>query len=293
MSRYVRNKSEKSTTSDYLMPVVATILLIAVVGGYFVVEWLKQFSAPPEFAGKDNQTAAITATATYAQGQSPLENGGLQILPAIKGDNMAQRLDKQPVLPNLLDSDVLVRQEVGKISPGLLPWLSADQLIRRYMVVLNDFAKSQRIAGHMSFIRLEEPFLVEMTGNDLYISAKCYQRYNLLVQSIQAIDAKAAIRLYKLFRPLMLQVFAEFGYPKDVTLEATLKKAVAQLLAAPVIREKVALVRPSLYYKFADNKLETLNPVQKQMLRMGPDNTRIIQAKLREFMAELAKADLR
>jgi len=48
------------------------------------------------------------------------------------------------------------------------------------------------------------------------------------------------------------------------------------------------LERNSIHYKFADQQLEALNPVHKQMLRMGPDNTRIIQNKLRLFVAGLA-----
>jgi hypothetical protein len=75
-------------------------------------------------------------------------------------------------------------------------------------------------------------------------------------------------------------------------LETIVKKALAEIITAPVIEENVSLVRPSLYYKFADSNLEALNPVKKQMIRMGPDNTRIIQQKCREFLVELGKLDV-
>lgn len=91
----------------------------------------------------------------------------------------------------------------------------------------------------------------------------------------------------------MLQVFAEFSYPQDITLESIVKKAAGEILATPAIEGQVALIRPSVYYKFADAKLEALNPVQKQMIRMGPENTRIIQAKCREFLVELAKSGVK
>jgi hypothetical protein len=296
MSRYIRNKPKKPASPDILMPVVVTALIIAVIGGYFVVEWIKQFSITPEVFPENSKTVSIPVGETYPYLQAQIKNSQPVILPPRPGrvsENTTQPSRNQTDLPNLLDSDVLVRQELAKISPGMLPWLSADQLIRRYMLVVNDFAQSQRIAVHMSFIRLDEPFLVDMIGNDLFISAKCYQRYNRLVQALQAINANVAIKFYKQIRPLMLLVYSEFGYPKDITLEAILKKAVAQILAAPVLEGQVGLVRPSLYYKFADSKLELLNPVQKQMLRMGPENTRIVQAKLREFMAVLAKTEIR
>jgi len=86
----------------------------------------------------------------------------------------------------------------------------------------------------------------------------------------------------------LVQVFREFSYPDEYSLEDIFTKAAAVILAAPARDGQVALERQSARYKFADQQLEALNPVHKQMLRMGPDNTRIIQNKLRLFVAGLA-----
>jgi hypothetical protein len=40
-------------------------------------------------------------------------------------------------------------------------------------------------------------------------------------------------------------------------------------------------------YAFADPRDEGLTPAQKQLLRMGPGNARIVQAKLREIALAL------
>jgi len=40
-------------------------------------------------------------------------------------------------------------------------------------------------------------------------------------------------------------------------------------------------------YEYEDVRLEMLSPVQKQMIRMGPKNTRAIKRKLSEIAAEL------
>ena len=47
------------------------------------------------------------------------------------------------------------------------------------------------------------------------------------------------------------------------------------------------LVRPVVMFEYADPQLESLSAVQKQLLRMGPDNSRAIQAKLGEMAREL------
>ena len=43
-------------------------------------------------------------------------------------------------------------------------------------------------------------------------------------------------------------------------------------------------------YRFEDASLESLSPIQKQLVRMGPKNTRAIQAKVGEMARELRQA---
>jgi hypothetical protein len=40
-------------------------------------------------------------------------------------------------------------------------------------------------------------------------------------------------------------------------------------------------------WQFADEKLESQGPVEKHLLRMGPRNTKLIQAKAREIAQAL------
>lgn len=70
-----------------------------------------------------------------------------------------------------------------------------------------------------------------------------------------------------------------------------IRAAVGKILQAPIVKGKVAVVRPSVRYKFADPKLEKLSALDKQMLRMGPENTQIIQQKLRNFMQDLIASE--
>ncbi|HEB80283.1 MAG TPA: DUF3014 domain-containing protein, partial [Chromatiales bacterium] len=56
------------------------------------------------------------------------------------------------------------------------------------------------------------------------------------------------------------------------------------LLAAPEPSGPVRLVRPSVYYKFADPRLEALPAGQKVLIRMGPGNERRVKPWLRAFL---------
>lgn len=192
-------------------------------------------------------------------------------------------------LPALQDSDDLFRQQITALSGDLTELLQADDLIEKYLYIVNDFSEGQRLYKHMKFLVLPEPFVPGKDEQGLYMSARNYHRYDRLAQAFAAIDNEAAIRAYRRLRPLLQQVYIGFSYPEHYQLEDLFKKAAAEVIAAPIIEDRIALVRPTVRYKFADQTLENLSPVQKQMLRMGPENTRIIQKKLRELVQEMTK----
>lgn len=293
MARYNRNRKKKTNTSIFFLVPLILAILFGIGSTLFTLNFFRKHQDLQTFTTDDQLTIENTNPGSPPVEEQETDASGFATLPPVENNLESlntQAPGSQPGLPDLLDSDGLVRQHLTQLSPGLAQWLSTDRVLRRYMLILNDFAQGIRVSKHMSFLRHDEPFTVLQGGNVLFFAPKSFRRYDSLTQAIQAIDPKAAVEIYLKFKPLLLQVFVEFGYPKDVTLESIIKKAAAEILAAPVIADPlIELVRPSLFYKFADPNLEALNPVQKQMIRMGPENTRIIQKKCREFLVELAK----
>ena len=51
--------------------------------------------------------------------------------------------------------------------------------------------------------------------------------------------------------------------------------------------DRAELVRKEANWIFADAELENLSALQKQLLRMGPENAEILQRKARELRAAL------
>ncbi len=51
--------------------------------------------------------------------------------------------------------------------------------------------------------------------------------------------------------------------------------------------EAPRLVQPVVMYEYEEERLENLSAAQKQLLRMGPQNTQMIQNKLSEIAIEL------
>jgi hypothetical protein len=60
-------------------------------------------------------------------------------------------------------------------------------------------------------------------------------------------------------------------------MDGILLTAIDQVLNTPIIVEPISLTRDSVAYKYADMSLESLTPLQKQLIRTGPENTQRLQ----------------
>jgi len=197
-------------------------------------------------------------------------------------------------LPELKDSDAEFKQDVLATSGSaqLKQGLFKEQIISKTIASVNDMSQGMRPpAKVLRELKLSKPFLVIPRGDKMYISPKSYQRYDQLAHAVNEIDNQAAIALYKKYLPLFDVVFKEFSYPQSYQVSDIFKAAVGKILQAPIITGRVEVIHPSVHYKFADPKLEKLSALDKQMLRMGPDNTRLIQKKLRELVQILIESE--
>jgi len=76
------------------------------------------------------------------------------------------------------------------------------------------------------------------------------------------------------------------GYPNE-DFQNTLIRAIRELLGTPLVEGDIVLEQAVATYQMADEDLEDLSDAQKHLLRMGPQNVRKIQSKLREMAVAL------
>ncbi len=277
MGRYEETKRKKS--SGILIWLVPVLLIMAGMGWLYFKQQQPSDLTEPQTQTQPLELPPISDNAAETQkapapADTDMAAPDADIVPDITEESQQE---KGFILPDLANSDGQIREEMIRVSPGLAEWLKTDQLIRKYVTIANDFSQGQRLEKHMRFLKPSQRFTAD---ENLFMARQSYQRYDKLAAAINALDVEATLAAYKKFRPLFVQVFAEFGYPDEYKLEDILAKAGAEILSAPVIDAPVPLVQPGVLYKFADSKLENASPVHKQMLRMGPENTRIIQQKV-------------
>jgi hypothetical protein len=234
---------------------------------------------------------------------NPSEQGGQPAAPAIvsapeeAAEPAAQRvLPPEPavVLPALDQSDELFRDWARKAigSAAIEPWLLSSGLVRRVVAVVARVADGESPAGLLPFLGLQGAYEVVERDGSVFTSKGSYQRYDAFVSVIGALDVEAAARTVRVLTPLFNQAWREVA-PPGTTFGAGLAEGLRALLAVPVLTTEVELVEKGALWAYADPSLENLTPAQKHLLRMGPDNVRKLQGKLRPLKDALAHPSAR
>lgn len=216
--------------------------------------------------------------------------------PAIKKTasetDAAQTSVNQPPLPQLNDSDKAVRDAASQLNPAekWSEWVNTDEAIRKFVVVINNLASGKISTKYIPIPKPTNKFSSSQNGEKKYLDSASFKRYSPYINVFTKIDNDKFSALYQRYSPLMEQAFSELGYTNK-SFHDTLMKAFDVLLSAPIVTKDIELIQPSVFYKFADPALENQSDVDKQMVRMGPENTAKLQAKIRELKAALKPAN--
>jgi Protein of unknown function (DUF3014) len=126
----------------------------------------------------------------------------------------------------------------------------------------------------------KQAFSVEQDGDIFYMGATSYARYDDYTDTIAALDTGALVETFHTLRPLYKQAYEQLGLnPED--FDNAIIRALDLVLATPEIAEPIALNAKSVVYVYQDPAMESLPALQKQLLRVGPDNLRRIKQQAR------------
>jgi hypothetical protein len=180
--------------------------------------------------------------------------------------------------------------------PDLLPGISPDALVRRGLafddllrrtaVVIDNLAEGVSPRRELAFLAPKGGFKAAARGGGLFIDPASYARYDAFAAAVTSVDARALGAAWRVARPALQAAYRTLGYPGPA-LDLALGRALRRIAAAPVRDRPVAIRDEDGVFVFADEALEMLPEVEKHLLRMGPANTRALQAKARALLAEL------
>jgi hypothetical protein len=174
-------------------------------------------------------------------------------------------------------------------APSLRRWLGLGlgDAYQRWAVVTDNLAEGVSPRKQLELFAPKGPFaVVERAGRTL-IAPASYGRYDGFVDAVASVDPQAFARAYRALHPAVEAAYRALGYP-GASLDRATALALSRIERAPARDGEVEVVGDRGLYLFADPELERLGEVEKHLLRMGPNNTRVLQGKARELREALA-----
>jgi len=166
-------------------------------------------------------------------------------------------------------------------------WLAEGDLLRRWAVVTDNLAEGVSPRKQLAFLAPAGPFAVVRSSGRAVIAPESYRRYDRFAEAVASVDAARLAAAYRELHPALEAAWRALGYP-DGSLDKVTARALQRIALAPVAEGEVAVVEArGTTWAFADPRREAQGEVEKHLLRAGPGNTRLLQAKADELLQAL------
>ncbi len=281
-----RNETASTSVFNLYWVIGALIVLIPVGAGlYYLLDHdepqptttIVEYSEPAE-------EIKASPTASTPEPELPQENPVSTTI----ADQPTSTPKPIPQLPDLDNSDQAIIQALGNLSSHTTfkTWFNATEIIRKTVILTDNISTGKLTRKYLFIPAPSVKFSTYKVGSEEYMDPASYTRYDRYVDIIASINTNKTAALYQEYKPLLNQAFAELGYP-DRSFHETLISTLEAFLKAPIIENDLQVTRPSVMYKYVDPNLEALPAIHKQLLRIGPKNTRKLQHKLAQIKTVL------
>ena len=119
-------------------------------------------------------------------------------------------------------------------------------------------------------------FSVSGEGDLLYMAPNSYERYNSFAKTVASLDSNDIADSFHQLRQVYEAAYDQLGLD-TAEFDNAVIRTLDTVLATPELKEPIAVKRKSVVYVYVDPALESLPPLQKQLLRMGPENILLIK----------------
>jgi hypothetical protein len=274
---------------------LAIIAALSLVGVTFLVYLAMTFESPeatrtvtidtPQPAPVERvMPAAAPVAADPTPAQPAAELISIPVAPAVEPEPE----EPSEPLPSLNTSDPFVVARLASMEMGasLLRVLAPEDLIRKFVVFVSNVAEGELPLLEYPLRRIDSEFVATEIDTNLFeMSPLTHLRFDSLVDLLVALDSQQAVSVYRALRPLFQEAYAEIGY--QGSFDAALIQAIDQIMNAPTETGPFQLIKPSVMFLYAESRIEDMTPVQKQLLRLGPENTAKLQAVLPAYRERL------
>jgi len=189
---------------------------------------------------------------------------------------------------DLNQSDSSTLAAARDIQASLVQWLTPQEQLRKWVLLVDNLAAGKVPLKNRPFQFEITQFTVSGSESAPQLASTNYSRLEPLVSAFEKLDPQQLGYYYRAWSPRLEEAYAEMGEPGS--FHHRLLEAIDRVLAVePLPDTSIKLQQPSVLYTYANADEEQASAVEKLLWRMGPDNSKRIQTKLRAIRGALGQ----
>jgi hypothetical protein len=184
-------------------------------------------------------------------------------------------------LPSLFESDDAVRDALAEIPLGTAgqQYLMPSNIIERSASLIYLTAQGDVPYKLLPIARPKAPFTIADDGTQVVADPEGFARYDPITRWVESLDSAAIIDAFARFLPLFREAWGFYG-EDPAYFDLAVIETLDTIIATPEIDiTDERLIRKEAIWIYESPTIESLAPVQKQILRMGPSNAEVIKQK--------------
>ena len=190
-------------------------------------------------------------------------------------------------LPSLFESDDPVRDALADIPLGTAgqQYLMPNNIIERSASLIYLTAQGDVPYKLVPIARPKAKFPIVDDGTQVVADPDGFTRYDPITGWIESLDAAALVDAFAGFLPLFREAWGFYGEDPNY-FDLAVVETLDTIVATPEIDiTEERLIRKEAVWIYEDPGIESLAPVQKQLLRMGPRNASAVKQKATQVRA--------
>ena len=184
--------------------------------------------------------------------------------------------------------DQYARESIDAVNGGkaLAQFVAGDYVVERAVAIIDALRRGEVPYKLLPVGKPSTTFPISDNGLRVTLDTAGFSRYDGFAQWVGRLNTPALVSLLNDYEMIATQALTRMGVT-DFDIRSAVLAATTQILSTPQVSVDAELMRREANWVYMDPELEALSSLQKQVLRMGPENADIIQQKARDIRGAL------
>jgi len=184
--------------------------------------------------------------------------------------------------------DQYARESIDAVNGGkaLAQFVAGDYVVERAVAIIDALRRGEVPYKLLPVGKPSTTFPISDNGLRVTLDTAGFSRYDGFAQWVGRLNTPALVSLLNDYEMIATQALTRMGVT-DFDIRSAVLAATTQILSTPQVAVDAELMRREANWVYMDPELEALSSLQKQVLRMGPENADIVQQKARDIRGAL------